>query len=333
MRQHIILAKAKMIAMAKATAMTIMLTLVTVGTYAQQFKVRSFKQLPNDISAYINPVRDLNQEACALIKVVGDKAFAFSSPLGIVHRLNQTGEIWIYLPRGSKMITIKHPQWGIIRDFLFNAPLESRMTYELVLSPPEQKEYNPNAALHNNPTFPYIGYNNTSDTNTKLPLFKIKQPLVWSILYFSGFYSKTYSGGVMISLRRRHGIYLHLQSDYHSATKTNGECEKDGAVGDGKVYPYYTGEKKSSMLMVFVGGIHHMTEHFDIYEGVGYGNRTMAWQISDGSYLRNKGYSYKGVAAELGVVYEFNTSFLLSGGIMSIMGKYWEPSIGIGYHF
>ena len=38
----------------------------------------------NDISAFISPVRDLNGQACALLKVEAPKDFAFSSPLGIV---------------------------------------------------------------------------------------------------------------------------------------------------------------------------------------------------------------------------------------------------------
>ena len=70
------------------------------GLYAeaQNFKVKSFRLLQNDITAWVNPVKDLNDEACALVKVVGDADFAFSSPLGIVARRNEVGEIWIYLP-------------------------------------------------------------------------------------------------------------------------------------------------------------------------------------------------------------------------------------------
>ena len=60
---------------------------------AQEFSVASFRQLPNDVSAFINNVRDLNDEACALIKVVAPSDFAFSSPspsengrFGVYHR-------------------------------------------------------------------------------------------------------------------------------------------------------------------------------------------------------------------------------------------------------
>ena len=71
---------------------------------AQEFSVASFRQLPNDVSAFINNVRDLNDEACALIKVVAPSAFAFSSPLGIVKRKDEVGEIWVT----SKSVWIRH---------------------------------------------------------------------------------------------------------------------------------------------------------------------------------------------------------------------------------
>lgn len=66
------------------------------------FTVESFRQLPTDVSAFIDAVRDLNGEACALVKVVAPSDFAFSSPLGIVKRRDEVGEIWLYLPKGIR---------------------------------------------------------------------------------------------------------------------------------------------------------------------------------------------------------------------------------------
>ena len=63
-----------------------------VTMHAQQFSVGSFRLLPNDITAYIAPVKDLNNEACALIKVVGDADFVFSTPLEIVQRKEEVGK-------------------------------------------------------------------------------------------------------------------------------------------------------------------------------------------------------------------------------------------------
>ena len=93
--------------------------------------------MPNDVSAFITPVRDLNDEPCALVKVEAPSDFAFSTPLGIVSRKDKVGEIWLYLPKGSKLLTIKHPEWGVLRDYRFSKPLESRMTYELKLKLPK----------------------------------------------------------------------------------------------------------------------------------------------------------------------------------------------------
>ena len=79
---------------------------------SQEFTVSSFRLLPNDVSAFVNSVRDLNDEACALVKVEAPSDFAFSTPLGIVKRKDEVGEIWLYLPQGTKMLTLKHPVWG-----------------------------------------------------------------------------------------------------------------------------------------------------------------------------------------------------------------------------
>ena len=86
---------------------------------AQEFSVESFRQLPNDVSAFINVVYDLNDDACALVKVVAPSDFAFSTPLGIVKRKDEVGEIWLYIPKGSRMLTLKHPEWGVLRDYKF----------------------------------------------------------------------------------------------------------------------------------------------------------------------------------------------------------------------
>ena len=45
-----------------------LLLCLSVASMAQEFAVRRFRPLPNDITAFMNPVRDLNGEACALIK-------------------------------------------------------------------------------------------------------------------------------------------------------------------------------------------------------------------------------------------------------------------------
>ena len=122
----------------KFTLRLLLFLLLSLNIQAQQFSVSSFRTIPNDLTAFHTPVYDLNHDACALIKVVGDVRFVFDSPLGIVKRTDEVGEVWIYLPQGSVMLTIRHPEWGVLRDYRLAEPLVANITYELVLAPPVQ---------------------------------------------------------------------------------------------------------------------------------------------------------------------------------------------------
>ena len=273
--------------------------------HAQEFSVRTFRMLPNDISAYIDPVRDLNGEACALVKVVGDKDFAFSSPLGIVKRRNDVGEIWLYLPNGTRLLTLKHPQWGVIRDYRFPTPLESRMTYELVLAPP-------------------LGYRQPKKIEPLMP-----HPV--GLLLNAGIRQGHPSLGIRLAAMRRHGAYILAQTDFHSSPTTHGTCDSYGRLEDGSL-PYYSGKTKDSRWALMAGGIHRLIDEFCLYEGIGYGRRTTTWEQHDGTWLRNKDYTYHGLSAEAGCLYRFYR-LALSAGVMTIRAKYWEASVGIGLHF
>lgn len=320
--------------MNKHVKILLFLVLLSVNVdfvYGQQFTVSSFRTLPNDISAYINPIRDLNNEACALIKVVGSKDFVFSSPLGIVKRKNEVGETWIYLPRGTVYITIKHPQWGILRDYHLPSVLESRMTYEMVLSEPPSDISLINSKMRN--VYSRI------DTALRIPSkaekmkkVHIAQPLQFISLLSVGLHSGGPSYGLSFAIMRRHGAYVHFQTDFKSSPTVIGECDKDGNINNSSDAPYYSGNTKNSRYLIFGGAIHRWTTLFYTYEGLGYGKRTLAWEKSDGDYLRNTHYSAKGLSAEVGAMTQYKSLFL-SAGMMSIVFKYWEPILSIGYKF
>ena len=67
----------------RLTILLFILSLWSASVLAQEFSVAGFRLLPNDVSAFITPVRDLNDEPCALVKVEAPSDFAFSTPLGI----------------------------------------------------------------------------------------------------------------------------------------------------------------------------------------------------------------------------------------------------------
>lgn len=302
--------------------------------HAQQFSVQSFRQLPNDISAYIQPVKDLNDEACALIKIVGSRDFAFSTPLGIVKRKNDIGETWIYVPRGTTQITIKHPQWGVLRDYRFPSPLESRLTYELVLSAPSvsipRRRIPPmeNTAVSDPHTYEL--------TIQQLPVPEWRRPrrpkekAAWLIMPSIGLHREEATGGIRLAWMRRHGIYLHALSDFRTTPGTNGqECDKNGLLPGNALPPYYSGRSEKSYYALTAGGIHRIVGNFCLYEGIGYGARTVVWQTDEGTYLRNSDYSSQGLTAEAGVMLRLRR-FAFSAGVLTTGGKYWMMNLGLG---
>ncbi|MBO6187392.1 MAG: PEGA domain-containing protein [Prevotella sp.] len=110
---------------------------IPIGCFSQSISVASFKLLESDLTANTAGTmeQDQNGEVAALIKVVTTQTgFTFDGgTLGIVKTKQTPGEIWVYVPRGSKKITIKHPQLGLLRDYYFPLSIDAARTYEMVL--------------------------------------------------------------------------------------------------------------------------------------------------------------------------------------------------------
>ena len=318
----------------KMVLATLMWLFCQATMFSQEFSVASFQVLPNDVSAFIHHVRDLNDEACALIKVEAPSDFAFSTPLGIVKRKDEVGEIWLYVPKGTKMLTLKHPQWGVIRDYKLGKPLESRMTYELKLNLPRL------AIAEKHDTI--IQIKTVTDT-IAIPQVKPKMPLSIYSLATIALHQDGPSYGIFFAMMHRHGFFLHASSDFKSIGKTEGNCDKDGDMtktsstsnrtsGSTSNKPYYTGETRHSNYTITAGAIHHIYKSLRIFEGIGYGRSATAWQLGEsegGGYLLNDGLTHKGVAGELGVLGSIGR-LTLSASAITIAGKQWQGSIGIG---
>jgi hypothetical protein len=80
-------------------------------------------------------VYDQNGNVCALIKLeTTSKGFTFDSGImGIPKTMEGVGEIWIYVPHGTRHITIKHEVLGVLRDYYFPCAIEQGCTYIMQL--------------------------------------------------------------------------------------------------------------------------------------------------------------------------------------------------------
>ena len=109
--------------------------LFAINLMGQTISISSFKLLESDLTAITAGTmeQDQNGETAALIKVVTTQTgFIFDGgALGIVKTVQKPSEIWVYVPRGLKKITISHPQLGILRDYYLNVPIEAARTYEM----------------------------------------------------------------------------------------------------------------------------------------------------------------------------------------------------------
>ena len=103
----------------------------------QTIAISSFGLLESDLTANTAGTMetDQNGETAALIKVVTTQTgFTFDGgALGIVKTKQTPGEVWVYIPKGSKKISIKHPQLGVLRDYYYPIAIEAARTYEMVL--------------------------------------------------------------------------------------------------------------------------------------------------------------------------------------------------------
>ena len=98
--------------------------------YAQNIRVESFEIVLNDVTASVTPVLDANDEPCALIRLITtDNEYDID---GCLKRIEKTGELFFYIPAGTRQVTIRHKQLGLL-NYSFEERLQSKATYRMVV--------------------------------------------------------------------------------------------------------------------------------------------------------------------------------------------------------
>lgn len=112
-----------------------------LSIYAQDsIKVSSFSQSLFDLKGRTEQVMDLNGDPCALIRIAcEDSLYQFEPNLGVVKRINLTGEALLYVPNGTKRMTIRHPKHIMLANYEFPEKLKGKGTYELKIALKERK--------------------------------------------------------------------------------------------------------------------------------------------------------------------------------------------------
>lgn len=107
-------------------------------------------------------------------------------------------------------------------------------------------------------------------------------------------------------------------------------CKKDGYIGE--ILPFYNPESKISAVSGMVGGIMRLNDMIYAKAGVGYGMRSVAWQLWEGDYVTNDGFSSHGVDVSAGLLFDLNRFVLTLDGVTTNFHVF-EARLGLGFRF
>lgn len=107
-------------------------------------------------------------------------------------------------------------------------------------------------------------------------------------------------------------------------------CKKDGYIGN--ILPFYNPESKISAVSGMVGGLIRLNDAIYVKAGVGYGMRSVAWQLWEGEYVTNDGFSAHGVDVSAGFLFDLNRFVLTIDGVTTNFHVF-EGRLGLGFRF
>lgn len=265
----------------------------------QEIKVEAFSKLERDLTPRTEERLDLNDEPCSILKIVVAhvKDFRFEGNI-VGDVIYKEGEIWVYMPTGSRNITIQNDKYGVLR-YTFPERLKKQTAYEVQIKLVENLE-------------------------------KKVRTLVMPVI---GIGKGHPSYGFMLGFVRNTGPYVKVKYDF-SNFSSNLECGDDGIIKGTSDTPWYTGEKRQSRMSVTAGVIQRLGKlsPFYAYAGLGYGYNKLGWETVNGDWVKNTDQSCDGIEVEIGGIYRLkNISFM--AGIQTNSFSYIEATLGVGFMF
>ncbi|NLR91923.1 PEGA domain-containing protein [Flammeovirga agarivorans] len=114
-----------------------LLVFMSTASYAQKLSIIDFEHKQTDMDAKVNfPREDINGDKCAIIKVQTDrKDLEFSLGTSIQHEgvVQKIGEVWVYVPEGTRMISIASPELNKKANYNFPMSIKKSNVYSITL--------------------------------------------------------------------------------------------------------------------------------------------------------------------------------------------------------
>lgn len=170
---------------------------------------------------------------------------------------------------------------------------------------------------------------------------KAKQQAEWvasipksNFFLLNGAYSTCpqYSFGLTYGHVKRLGWYANVMSNFGFTFSSDYESDANGCING--EYPFYSGSHKATYLSASVGAVVRLHIPVYLYGGVGYGYRSVFYELATGEWTscKTETASSHGLHWEAGLLCNIK-GFALSGGISSSTNfdaSFFETKIGVG---
>lgn len=273
-----------------------LLFLLSTLLCAQELKVESFERLDMDLLARTSERLDRNDVPCAVLRVSVRDAQSFTFAGNIIGDVvYQPGEALVYLTDRSRKIQINSDKFGSL-EYEFPERLTKSVVYRLNL-----KLIVPESMKTRTLVMPLIGI------------------------------GETLSYGIMVGVVRKWGGYVKAKYSF-SSLSTDVTVDDAGVVEGTSAKAWFTGADKSERFSITAGALYRITLPLYAYAGIGYGNKTLAWEMADGEWAEAADHSSKGFESEIGAIYRYK-EFAISLGVENTAFKYWEFNVGVAIMF
>jgi hypothetical protein len=227
---------------------------------------------------------------------------------------------------------VRHPKYGVIRDWYFPVVIESGEVYEMLLNTVQQNNLadSPHTIIieqkfvTGSPQIPYVA----NDAEKRSGSSALEENDYRGILLMAdlGVMDVT-SYGLRGGWYRKAGVYVDFRSSFN-AERTSYSCKSDGKLQNGSSI-WTTGQENVSTMNITAGAIVQLKGWLGIYAGAGYGSKVLSWEDVNNRWAEIEDFTFKGLALDAGAVFTFG-NFALSAGVNSITFDYCSITFGLG---
>lgn len=171
-----------------------------------------------------------------------------------------------------------------------------------------------------------------SERQTQHPKGKTPRPkegLMLTLLADAGIFPTPSYGAMAVMTLRGIGAYANYRSDFRK-NEYSYTCTSGGDTEYGRIWA--TGESRVSRTVATAGLAMLTSRRFGVYAGAGLSSSTRCWEDISGEWAKVEDKSYRGVAADGGILLTFKP-VALSVGVVSDFRRYVDVQIGIGVRF